>query len=53
MKTSSLVIAAFIGAVVIIWEVPFIGTRSGLWQPLMLLGLGILLLAVAQLRHGG
>jgi hypothetical protein len=46
------IIAAVLGVVVIIWEIPFIGTRTGLWPVLMLLAGAVILLAVAQIRHG-
>lgn len=45
--------AGFVGLVVIIWEIPLIWSRTSLWPVLMLLGLGVILLAVAQIRHGG
>jgi hypothetical protein len=47
------IISAVLGAVVIIWEIPYIGSKTGLWPVLMLLAGAIILLAVAQLRHGG
>jgi hypothetical protein len=46
------IIAAVLGVVVIIWEIPFIGTRTGLWPVLMLLAGAVILLAVGQIRHG-
>ena len=45
--------AALCGAVVVIWELPFVGSRTSLWPVLMLLALGVILLAMAQVRHGG
>ena len=46
------IIAAVLGVVVVIWEIPFIGSKTGLWPVLMLLASAVILLAVAQVRHG-
>lgn len=46
-------IAGVCGAVVVIWELPFIGSRTSLWPVLMLLAVAVVLLAVSQVRHGG
>jgi len=46
------IIALVLGAVVVIWEIPFIGSRTGLWPVLMLLAGAVILLAIAQVRHG-
>jgi hypothetical protein len=46
------IIAAVLGAVVVIWEIPYIGSRTGLWPVLMLLAAAVILLAIAQVRHG-
>ena len=45
--------ALVLGAVVVIWEIPYIGSRTGLWPVLMLLAAAVILLAIGQLRHGG
>jgi len=45
-------VAAVLGAVVIVWEIPFIGSKTGLWPVLMLLAGAVILLAIAQVRHG-
>lgn len=47
------VAAALLGVVVLIWEIPFVGSRTGLWPVLMLLAAAVVLLAVGQARHGG
>lgn len=52
MRTLPLV-AAVLAAVVIIWELPFIGSKTGLWPVLMLLAVAVILLALNQVRHGG
>lgn len=44
--------AAILAVVVVIWELPFIGSRTGLWPVLMLLAGAVVLLAIAQVRHG-
>jgi len=46
-------VAALLAAVVVIWELPFVGSRTSLWPVLMLLAVAIILLAVSQVRHGG
>lgn len=46
-------VAAVLAAVVVIWELPFIGSKTGLWPVLMLLAAAVILLAVNQVRHGG
>jgi hypothetical protein len=46
-------VAGILGAVVFIWEIPFIGSKTSLWQVIVLLSLAVVLLAVNQVRHGG
>lgn len=46
------IIAAVLAVVVVIWEVPFVGSKTGLWPVLVLLAGAVILLAVAQVRHG-
>lgn len=45
-------IAGVLGFVVVIWELPFIFSKTSLWPVLMLLAIAVILLAVAQVRHG-
>jgi hypothetical protein len=52
VRTLPIVAGAF-AVVVVIWELPFIGSKTGLWPVLMLLAAGVILLAVNQVRHGG
>ena len=42
-----------IGVIVIIWELPYVGSRTSLWPVLTLLALGLVLVAFGQIRHGG
>lgn len=46
-------VAGVLAVVVVIWELPFIGSKTGLWPVLMLLAAAVILLAVNQVRHGG
>jgi hypothetical protein len=47
------IVAGAFAVVVVIWELPFIGSKTGLWPVLMLLAGAVILLAVNQVRHGG
>lgn len=46
------VAAGVLGAVVVLGEFSWVA-RSSLWFPLMCLAVAVVLLAVAQIRHGG
>lgn len=46
-------VAAGLGAVVVIWEIPFIGRGGSLWMPLILIGAAVIVLGIAAMRHGG
>lgn len=45
--------AVVLGVIVLIWELPYIFTKTSLWPVLMMLALAVVLLAVEQVRHGG
>lgn len=46
-------VAGLLGAVVFVWEIPLIFTRTSLWPVLMLLAVAVILVAIEQIRHGG
>ena len=52
MKSFSIA-ALLIGAVVIIWEFRFVGSKGSLWAEFMLIAVAIVLMAIEQIRHGG
>ena len=49
MVQGLLVAALLCGAFVVVSEIPFWGSRSGLWSVLTALGIGVIALAAAQL----